>query len=103
MQRTSHTFAMQLCGIAQNRHLSLGSELIAQGYRIVDYRLELGVYGRLTIAGKGYHIGHSPILAHLLEHHAQRLAHILARVESRLRGAIVVVPSAFAIDAIEVA
>jgi hypothetical protein len=102
-QRIAHTLAVELCGIAQDRDLCLGCKLIAQGYCIVDNRLEIGMHRRLAIASKCYHIGHSTLLAHLGKHRAQRLADILACIETRSLGTVVVIPATLTVDTVEVA
>ena len=102
LQRPAHRLTTNHRRIAQHRHSRRGAQLIAQNDRIVDNRLKLRMHRRLTITRKCDHIVGRTLVGHLAQLRRQHLAHHLSIVKST-RAAVVAIPAALAIDAVEIA
>ncbi len=100
-KRAADRVAIDHRGIAQYRYFGFGAQFVAGGEGIGDDLFELGVHGGLSVSGEGDHIREFSIGSHLLEFGSQMILYLFASIESR--GDCFVSPSAFAIDAIEVA
>ena len=102
LQRTAHRLAANHRRIAQHRHSRRGAQLIAQSNSVVDNRLKLRVHRRLAITRKCDHIGRRALVSHLAQLRSQQFSNHLSIVKTT-RAAVIAIPAALAIDAVEIA
>ena len=101
-QRVVHLLTMDHRRVAQHTHLSLRTILVSQPNGVVDDFSEVRMTGRLTVAGKGQHIGQLSLGTHLLQLLLKFCGHLLAG-RHRQGGAMVLVEAALAVDTVEAA
>ena len=87
-------------GVAEHRDLGTGTIEVAQAEGLADDLRKMRMTGRLAIAGKGEHIWQLAFGLHLTQFGLQCLRH-LRKGGHGLRGTMILVESALAVDAVE--
>jgi len=89
-------------GVGEDGHLGGGGQTVAEGEGVVDDGGELGVEGGLAIAGEGDGVDLGALLLEGEEHALEVAVHFGGGGEDGV-GVAILVPTAFAVDAVEVA
>ena len=101
-QRFAYLGAANLCGIREDAHLGRRAVDIPNLLHPFHNLGEMRVQRRLTIAGKGQHIGHDALCLKLQQFAFQSLNHLISRGQ-RVLCSPLLVQSALTIDAIKTA
>ena len=99
-QGAADAVAVDLRGVGEHRDLCRGAQRVAQGDRVADDGFELGVHGRLAVAGEGDHVGRGSVGHHAPQGGFELRAHVLSGVEAA-SARVFGIPAAFAVDAVE--